>query len=233
MGSTCSQLREQSDAIWRTLHEHPFIRELAAGELPPEKFRFYIEQNLLYLPEYGRAIAIAASKSGDLNELEQFSAALTNIVENEIPENRRLRERIVELGAADMGGSTAMAPANVAYTSYLLATAYRGGPLEIMCALMPCAWSYGDIASSFDAVADHPVYAEWVDFFRSIRYSELVTEMREQLDSMAAGASPALRDRLAEIFRMGARLEWGFWEMGYTLEQWPDVSAPTASAAVA
>ncbi len=227
--SLCSLLREEAHEIWVALHEHPFIRELAAGTLPPEKFRFYIEQNLLYLPEFGRAIAIGASKSADVEELGQFAAALANIVGNEIPENRRLRDRIVELGAEDAGGTSAMAPANVAYTSYLIAAAYRGGPLEVMTALMPCAWSYGDIATSLAVVADHPVYAEWVEFFRSPRYDDLVAEMRDQLDAMAGEVSPSQRRRLSEIFRMGARLEWGFWEMGYTLAQWPDVRLATTA----
>jgi thiaminase/transcriptional activator TenA len=231
--SFCQQLRGEADEIWRTLKEHPFVQELAAGTLPPEKFRFYIEQNLLYLPEYGRAIAIGASKARDLDELHQFAAALTNIVENEIPTNRALRDRISELGDEEpqpAGTPVVMAPANVAYTSYLVATAYCGGPLEVMTALMPCAWSYGDIATSLAEVADHPVYAEWVEFFRSARYEDLVGEMRGQLDSMAIDVSAAEHRRLAEIFRTCARLEWGFWEMGYTLAQWPDVRLAAATA---
>ncbi len=232
MAAVCARLREEAEGIWRALHDHPFIRELAAGILPAEKFRFYIEQNLLYLPEYGRAIAIGASKAHDLAELGEFASALTNIVETEIPENRRLLERTIDLGAADMGGTLVMAPANVAYTSYLISAAYRGGPLEVMTALMPCAWSYGDIATRLDAVADHPVYADWVAFFASSRYNDLVADMRTQLESMAADASPTQQDALSAIFQMGARLEWGFWEMGYTLAQWPDVRV-TRPAAVA
>jgi thiaminase/transcriptional activator TenA len=230
MAAICARLREEAEGIWRTLHGHPFIRELAAGTLPPEKFRFYIEQNLLYLPEYGRAIAIGASKARDLAELGEFASALTNIVEIEIPENRRLRDRIIDLGAADMGGSLVMAPANVAYSSYLISAAYGGGPLEVMTALMPCAWSYGDIATRLESIADHPVYTEWVAFFGSSGYSDLVAEMRTQLEAMAAGASPTQQRNLSAIFQMGARLEWGFWEMGYTLAHWPDVRVARPAA---
>jgi thiaminase (transcriptional activator TenA) len=221
--SLCSSLRTEAAGIWQALHDHPFVREVAAGTLPPEKFRFYLEQNLQYLPEYARAIAIGASKAGSLAEMSSFAASLTNIVENEIPENQAWLDRIVELGAENAGGADAMAPANVAYTSYLVSVAYVGGPLEVMTALMPCAWSYGDIARSFDEVADHPVYSTWVEFFRSDRYAGIVEEMRAQLEELAADTTPAQRRRLSEIFRMGARLEWGFWDMGYTFAQWPDI----------
>ena len=43
----------------------------------------------------------------------------------------------VELGAADTGGAEAMAPANVAYTGFLVATATQGSVLEIMAAILP------------------------------------------------------------------------------------------------
>ena len=60
-----------------------------------------------------------------------------------------------------------MAPANVAYTSYMQALALRGGPLEIMAALLPCAWSYVEIAAALRERTDptHPVYGGWVDYF--------------------------------------------------------------------
>ena len=56
--TACERFRADCTPAWEALHRHPFIRELAAGTLAPEKFRFYIEQNLMYLPEYARAMAI-------------------------------------------------------------------------------------------------------------------------------------------------------------------------------
>jgi thiaminase/transcriptional activator TenA len=227
--SVCARLREECLPVWESLATHPFLAELAAGELPPEKFRFYLEQNLMYLPEYSRAIAIGAARSRDDAELRSFAAGLDNIVTTEIPENEALLEQIVALGAEDRGGTSAMAPANLAYTSFLVAAAFRGGPLEVMTAIMPCAWSYAEIATGLlDAASDHPVYATWLAFFASDEYAALIERMKDELDALArregAGA-----ERLAETFRNGARLELGFWEMAYTLEQWPDLElAPAA-----
>jgi thiaminase/transcriptional activator TenA len=47
--------------------------------------------------------------------------------------------------------------------------------------------------------------------------------MRATLDEMAAEAAPADRERWAGIFTMSSRLEGMFWEMAYTLDQWPDL----------
>lgn len=228
--SVCGQLREDSLAVWESLHRHPFVTELAGATLPPEKFRFYLEQNLMYLPEYSRAIAIGAARSRDSDELRSFASALDNIVRVEIPENEAFLAQIVELGAEDRGGSLAMAPGTLAYTSFLIAAAFEGGPLEVMTAIMPCAWSYGEIATRLRPDAtDHPVYGTWLGFFASDEYSDLVERMKQELDALAR-RDGADRARLSETFKTGARLELGFWEMAYGLEQWPDVAVATAPA---
>lgn len=228
--SLCAGLRDDCLPVWEALHEHPFVTELAAGTLPPEKFRFYLEQNLMYLPEYSRAIALGAACSRDDAELRTFTADLQNIVVTEIPENEARLAEIVELGAEDRGGAREMAPANLAYTSFLIAAAFKGGPLDVMAAIMPCAWSYGEIATRLRADStDHPVYGAWLGFFASEDYAALVERMRDELEALARREG-AERARLSETFRTGARLELGFWEMAYGLEQWPDVAVAAVSA---
>ncbi len=221
--SLCDRLKAACLPIWTALHEHPFLIEMAAGTLPEEKFRFYIEQNLMYLPEYSRAIALGAATSRDDTELKAFAAALENIVAVEIPENEALLAGVIELGAEDRGGTLEMAPGTLAYTSYLNAAAFRGGPLDVMTVIMPCAWSYGEIARGLDVSAnEHPVYRKWVEFFASDEYDELIEKMKLELESFA-GDAPADEAHLVELFKNGARLELGFWEMAYGLEQWADL----------
>jgi thiaminase (transcriptional activator TenA) len=227
-GSLSANLRDQSDLVWEGLHAHRFLRELSRGVLPLEKFRFFIEQDLLYLPEFARCLAMGAAKSHTEAELRYFTAQLEGTIGLEIPNNRRLLDRLRDLGAEDRGGELGMAPANVGYTSYMLAVAAREGPLEVMAAVLPCAWSYVEIAARLaGARADHPVYSDWVGFYVTDEVVDLVRAMREDFDSMAREAEPgpARQRRLAEIFAMSSRLEGAFWEMAYTLDQWPDLRA--------
>ena len=185
-----ARLRDASEPQWSELAEHPFVRELAAGELAPERFRFYVEQNLLYLPQYARVMALGAAKSRDQRELELFTAALRQVIEVELPENRALRDRVVELGAADRGGALEPAPANLAYTSWLLSVAFAGGPVEILAAVLPCTWSYGAIGRALaPAAAEHPVYREWIGFFAGDEYDAVVERMRADVDELSDGAT--------------------------------------------
>lgn len=219
-------LRLQCDRIWAGLHAHPFLGEMARGTLPLDRFRFFIEQDLLFLPAFARCMAMGAAKSRCEEELEFFSRQLDGIVRLEIPSNRRLLDRVTGLGAEDRGGSLAMAPANLAYTSFLLATAAEGGPVEITAAILPCSWSYVEIARGLKGeIAEHPVYSEWVGFYLQEEEADLVLNMRQSFDTMVrkAALNENGRRRLAEIFTMSSRLEGMFWEMAYTMNQWPDL----------
>jgi thiaminase/transcriptional activator TenA len=220
------RLRARCDRIWAGLHAHPFLGELARGTLPLDRFRFFIEQDLLFLPAFARCMAMGAAKSASDAELEFFTRQLDGVIRLEIPSNRRLLDQVISLGAQDRGGARGMAPANVAYTSFLLATAAAGGPLEITTAILPCSWSYIEIAAELkDQIADHPVYSDWVAFYLQDEEAELVRNMRETFDEMTrdGAVSDEKREQLAGIFMMSSRLEGRFWEMAYTLDQWPDL----------
>jgi thiaminase (transcriptional activator TenA) len=220
------RLRARCDRVWAGLHAHPFLGELARGTLPLDRFRFFIEQDLLFLPAFARCMAMGAAKSASDADLEFFTRQLDGVIRLEIPSNRRLLDQVVSLGAQDRGGARGMAPANVAYTSFLLATAAAGGPLEITTAILPCSWSYIEIAAELkDQIADHPVYSDWVAFYLQDEEAELVRNMRETFDEMTrdGAVSDEKREQLAGIFMMSSRLEGRFWEMAYTLDQWPDL----------
>jgi thiaminase/transcriptional activator TenA len=216
--SPSAWLRDVSEPAWSQLPEEPFVSELAAGGLAPERFRFYIEQNLQYLPQYARVMALGAAKSRGERDLAMFAQALRQVIDVELPENRALLERVVELGAQDRGGARETTPANLSYTSWLLSVAFSGGSLEILAAVLPCTWSYGAIGRRFAADAvDHPVYRPWLSFFGDDEYDGVVARMRRDLDRLAAGSSAEQLTRLADIFRTGVRFEHGFWQMAYSM----------------
>jgi thiaminase/transcriptional activator TenA len=213
--SISARLREASEPTWSQLVDHAFVRELAAGELAPERFRYYVEQNLLYLPRYARTMALGAAKSRDQRELELFTRALRQVIEVELPENRGLRDRVIELGAADRGGALEPAPPNLAYANWLLSVAFAGGPVEILAAVLPCTWSYEAIGRRLaPTAAEHPVYRAWLGFFAGDQYGAVVERMRADLDALAGGAAI---EPLELIFCTGARFERDFWDMAYAM----------------
>lgn len=224
--SFSEELRQNASVAWESLESHPFVIQMASGTLPLNAFRFYIDQNLLYLPEYARALAIGVSGSVNDDELLWFTKAVDNIVHVEIPENQMLRDKVALLGGTSHPNAQTMAPATLAYTSYLLATATRTDSLGVMALILPCAWTYQDIAlvNRGNAV-DHPVYGEWLRFFSTPEYDAVVRSLRADMDSLAQGVDDDRKRDVSKIFTNGVRLEQTFWDMALNEEHWPDLRA--------
>jgi len=170
---------------------------------------------------------MGAAKARSERELRYFTVDLNKVLDAEIPSNRSLLTHVIDLGAEDRGGSLAMAPANLAYTSYMQSLSLRGGPLQIMAALLPCSWSYVEIATALKERTEttHPVYGGWIEYFTLPENVEMVADMRRDFDALALeeATSEARQREIAQIFATTSRLERSFWEMAYTLEQWPDL----------
>lgn len=215
-------LRAPHDDIWANLLTNPFVAEMADGSLPSEKFRYYIEQNLQYLPEYARVLGLGAARSTSSAELARFAHSLDQIVNVELDANRALRDQIIELGARDLDGATEPSPSCLAYTSYLVATAATGDAIDIIASILPCAWSYGDIARQYPDPAPHPVYATWLRFFASDEYETYLDGMLDEIDELGASVSEDRLPLLRRRFLAGARYEKMFWNMAYTMETWQE-----------
>ena len=61
-----------SENIYNTILQLPFIKELADGTLPMEKFLHYIRQDNLYLDDYSRVLAHIASRLGNIDDVATF-----------------------------------------------------------------------------------------------------------------------------------------------------------------
>ena len=55
--------------IYKSIIEHPFNQKLAEGTLAKEKFQFYMKQDSLYLVDFARALALAASNAQNTDDL--------------------------------------------------------------------------------------------------------------------------------------------------------------------
>ena len=202
--SFCESLREECAELWEGLHRHPFLREMAAGTLPLDTFRFFVEQDLyFFLPDLARAVAIGAAVARDEREMRHFAEELVAVVERENENNRLLLERLDCDGRGRPRRRSCPGPRRVAYAGYLVSTAVRGGPLEVMTALLPCTWSYADIGlRARDEIAATPSTPTGSASSAGDEYQELIAGRRRTLDELAARADETHRRRLAEIFRM-------------------------------
>ncbi len=221
MTTVCESLRDSCKEIWHELHNHPFVEELAAGALPERKFAFYIGQNIVFLRELARAMALGVAKADDEDTMRDFAAIVSNIVDFELPKNRQLLAEVRQI-VPDAAEATTMAPGALAYTRHLLTVAYEGRAADIMASLTPCAWSYGEIGKErLPDAPDHPVYRPWIEFFGGQEYWDTLDEVKAKLESLCEGMSKSDLARIEDIFRTSSRLELMFWNMAYNESDWP------------
>lgn len=215
----CEMLRRGCAEMWAKIHGHPFLREMADGTLPTSKFAFYVGQNLLFLPELAKAAAIGVAKAADEVTMRDFSEIVGNIMNLEIPKNRELLGEVAPDGPAQL----TMAPANLAYTRHLITVAYEGGAANILASFTPCSWSYGELGRAYapKRPIDQPAYDRWFEFFSGAEYWATLEAGKSRLDRLCAGLGEAEMRRVSDIFHVSTQLEYLFWDMAYTMQDWP------------
>jgi thiaminase/transcriptional activator TenA len=211
---------QRTAALRAAIGRLPFNTELAAGTLAPQRFRFYITQDALYLAEYARVLAIAAAKAPDAATLHWFSqAAGEAIAVEQVLHARYLAEFGVDPDTASMAEPS---PDCLAYTSYLLATAHQQ-PWEVtVAAIVPCFWIYWDVAGAIvESAAPDNLYRAWIDTYADPRFGEAVRSAIAIADRAAEAAPSPTRDVMLAAFARSAQYEYLFWDGAYIRRFWP------------
>ena len=217
--SFSDDLTRAAEPDWSRSHSHPFVTGIGDGSLPVEKFKFYIRQDYVFLVEYARVLALAVAKGRDLPVMEKFAELLHATLGTEMALHRSYcREFAI---SPEELAETRPAPTTYAYTRHLLETAWSGSLGEIVASLFPCAWGYWEIAKKLQARGSPPgapLYGRWIEMYASKEYGEVAQWLKDLLDRLGAGASPAERERMVERFLASSRFERAFWEMAWTME---------------
>ena len=214
------RLRSEADPIWREIIAHPFLRELGAGTLAPERFRFFLMQDYPYLKEFARVLALAVSRGGRLREMSFFAELLHGILEIEMALHRSY---CAEFGITQEElESTRLAPTAHGYTRHLLSVGAMGTEAEITAALLPCMVTYAEIGARLSASppAQAPLYVRWIETYASEAFQQVARRVEEAFDRMEPLVGPEESERCRDNYAVSFRYEWMFWEMSYRMETW-------------
>ena len=213
-----TRLMNATQDILDAYNAHPFVLGIQNGDLPRDKFRFYIIQDYLYLKEYAKAFAVGVAKAKSLEVMRLFAKYIP-VMDGELNVHEGYLARLgvtqEEVDAAKPGF------ANLAYTSYMLRVAYEEGDAETLAAILPCAYTYQVIADRMLAAdptcADDPFYGDWVRGYTFPEYAEENRVLWDALDALTAAYTEAQLAHLEDIYRMGCRFEMGFWDMSWNM----------------
>jgi thiaminase/transcriptional activator TenA len=208
-----------TSALYDRILDLPFNRELAAGTLAEERFRFYMIQDALYLTQYARALAAASAKAPDIEAMQFFAKAAATALVVE----RALHGGFFAKFGIDPADAAAAEPSPTCYgyTNFLLATALQDNYASLTAAVLPCFWIYWEVGKHIAAVArpENP-YRAWIDTYSDPGFGEAVTTAIAVADRAAVHASEEDRRVMLDKFRRSVQYEWMFWDSAYRREAW-------------
>jgi thiaminase/transcriptional activator TenA len=214
-------LKKIARPIWDAQLRHPFVRSLGDGNLPPQKFKFYILQDSLFLFELSKVFAAAAIKSPDTDTMAHFTKLQSDTLEVERALHQEYGKRW-KMTEAEMS-SVPMAPTNYAYTRHMLHVALTGNLAEITNVALPCAWIYCEVGAHLcqnPPGKKHP-YKDWLALYSSPEFAEVAEWMCGLVDRLSESVGIQSQKRMEQDFIISSRYEWLFWEMAWREESWP------------
>ena len=204
-------MRRWADPIWEQIFRHPFVVEVYKGDLPTEKFRYYLLQDYNYLVNFAKALSLAAAKAPAVQLMREALTLAYGTVTGEMANYEALlREAGLTLEDAARAVPNVV---NVSYMSYLLSVCALEGFHQCMAAVLPCFWSYAEIAQRHREALERnpvPLYRRWASVYLSEEYLSLVRRLREVLDSSGLSA-----ESLWPYFRQASVYELQFWQVAY------------------
>ena len=208
------------DGLYTAILEMPFNRELAEGALSRERFTYYMIQDAHYLNAFGRALAAAAARAPDNDQM----IALAGSAREAVVVERALHEgffRDYGLGEREVA-ATPPSPTCSHYAHYLLHIA-TSAPYEVgVAALLPCFWIYWEVGKHLlEAASEGNPYQAWIDTYADEEFATGVRTVIEITDGLAAATTDRRRIEMHQAFVRASELEWMFWDAAWRLERWP------------
>lgn len=217
MGTT-QQLLDYAAEVWTAYNEHPFVLGIQNGTLEREKFRFYMIQDYLYLGDYAKIFALGVAKATSLSNAMLFSKYIS-VMNGELNVHSNYMARL-GITQEDID-SAKRSLDSLSYTSYMLRVAYEETEVEIVAAILACAYSYEVIAKKMvennPAAVDDEFYGSWISGYVSEEYSEENRVLIELLDDMTKAYTPAQTEHLKEVFLACSRYEMAFWDLSWNM----------------
>lgn len=220
-GSFCAELWQSTRDVYGSILAHPFLRGLVDGSLPEAAFRFYIVQDVMYLRQYGRSLALVASKAPH----PEWAAFLCRCGLEALEVELGFHEEFLHHWGSDISKETAGAapcPNSLLYTSWVTANAHERAFYEGLAAVLPCFVVYLEVGKALKQLGSpHPAYQAWIDKYGGPEFEGAVLKTVRMVNEVAAELGDAQRERMRALFRQGCRLEYMFWDGAWQQQQWP------------
>lgn len=208
---------KEIEKIYTGIIEMPFNTELMSGDLSADRFRFYIQQDGIYLGEFSRALSLIAARCFN----NPYTLDFIRFAEGAVVVERSLHEGYFKQFAVE--GDTEASPTCQNYAQFLLTKAGLDQVEVAIAAVLPCFWIYKKVGDHIYAIqhSQNNPYQEWINTYAGEEFGLLVEKAISICDDVASRCSASQQEQMTKAFIMASKLEWMFWDSAYQMEQWP------------
>ncbi|WP_395462994.1 TenA family protein [Wolbachia endosymbiont of Cantharis cryptica] len=200
---------ESSDLIDR-IKEHPFNVELMNNTLDYERFKFYLQQDFLYVTDCTRALLIIAAKANDIEIMDK----LTCVAVGTFATRDQYKKYFAD---CDLSDNHKRSRSCSAFIDFFMRVAYHNSVAEGLAASYPCFCIYQIIICHIvkgNTVPDNR-YQKWIDIFNNDMANNMIDEVTKIMNKLYKKSSNDERKNMLEFFRNGLELELAFWDELY------------------
>lgn len=161
------------------------MQSLGDGTLPRGAFLHYLIQDYVFLVHFSRAWALAVVKSEALDEMKTCAGLLDALINHEMA--LHVSTCAAEGISEDRLFATTEEAENLAYTRYVLDAGVQGDFLDLMAALAPCCFGYGEIGLRLaQSAAPSTPYRDWINTYSGAEYQEGMRSLGQIIDGDVA-----------------------------------------------
>lgn len=191
--------------------QHPFNQELMHGILNRDKFLYYIEQDMIYLGEYSKSLALIATKLSDHELIRTFIEFARGAI---IAEQEDVHQFFGGNSAKEINGAISLAC--LGYTSYLLSVSALDSIEVAIAAVVPCFWIYNEVGLYIkqNSSLNNP-YQKWIDTYAGEDFSKGVHAILEIVNVYYENANSITKEKMLKAFQNSIIWEYRFWDDSY------------------
>ncbi|GEP24819.1 thiaminase II [Lentilactobacillus diolivorans] len=219
MPEITQSMHQLAEPLWQESFNHPFIKELAAGNLPTDTFRYYLKQDRYYLQNFGdlhKQIADHISSP----KIKEFLYAGAEGLHDDEADVRKTFFQELAITPAEIE-ATPIAPNAYSYVSHMYHELHEGSPARAAAALLPCYWLYNEIGKKLIKNGSPvKIYQQFIDTYDSDGFTDATNEMIKIVDELGAAANSDEQKGMKTAFVRSSWFELHFWGMAYEHQQW-------------
>lgn len=200
-----------SNKIYKAILGEDFIKELADGSLPIEKFSRYIAQDEVYLSNYYRQMFELA----ELMDNEQNKALFTAFAESGMEGEKVMHQFLIDKYGIDT--DVQASSVTKAYNDHTQAGIDSGNRCIALAGMLPCMWIYNRVGLHILGMAklEGNPYKEWILEYGNEEFTEGVNTVLDIADAWASEADEETLREMKRYYLKAALYEYAFWDYGY------------------